>query len=273
MKIARNAPCPCGSGRKHKLCCGTTRDEEREFARLSCVFDEIAGLATVFPRLRPTGSAFSAWADRVASKETDATMEEGIALIEPGERVRIANADDEGSATIWQSFFDELGDDELVARAMVTGAAAAAVRERFPPERRTLEALEQLEELRRDPCTALASALEGGDLWSLHESVQADAALAALPEGLDDEEYEQRWEEAISAEAARLGTSWHRERLGELVRRLQSQLPLSGFPAASAALSEACAAYDRDPGLRAELAVALLADSLTRIRFGQLLAA
>lgn len=24
MKVGRNDPCPCGSGRKHKRCCGTS---------------------------------------------------------------------------------------------------------------------------------------------------------------------------------------------------------------------------------------------------------
>ena len=47
MKIGRNQPCPCGSGKKHKHCClstaGTTRDDLKEFLS-SQEFDSLAEL-------------------------------------------------------------------------------------------------------------------------------------------------------------------------------------------------------------------------------------
>src|SRR5207244_442809 len=45
----RNAPCPCGSGRKHKRCCGLTREQERQRARTIEVALEIASLPYWFP--------------------------------------------------------------------------------------------------------------------------------------------------------------------------------------------------------------------------------
>lgn len=37
MSTPRNAPCPCGSGRKHKLCCGPKERAREEAARASGV--------------------------------------------------------------------------------------------------------------------------------------------------------------------------------------------------------------------------------------------
>ena len=104
--------------------------------------------------------------------------------------------------------------------------------------------------------------LECGDLWSVRESIQLDAALAALPDELDDEEYERRWKETIEVMATRLTTRWHRKRLPVLVRRLRARLPLAGYAEVSAALESACESFERDSAVRARLAAELLADSL-----------
>ena len=88
--------------------------------------------------------------------------------------------------------------------------------------------------------------LESGDLWGIHESIRTEADLAAVPDELDDEEYERRWEQTIGVAAARLTTRWHRKRLAVLVRRLRARLPLADYPAASAALESACDAFERD---------------------------
>lgn len=269
VKIARNAPCPCGSGRKHKLCCGTTREEERERARLEAVVEEATRVARLFPRLRPAGKAFSAWADRVAADDAaEATAAEALALLEPADRSRITD----GLPGIRERYCAELGDERLAEQALLVGAVAAAVDERLPPDPRRLELLEEREDLRSDPVEVLALALEAGGLWGVVESAQLETALRGLPEERDDEEYEEHWEAIVAAEAKRLANRWHKRRLAELVGRLASQLPFSDYPAASAALASACAAFERDRGVRVRLAAALLADSLSVSRLGLLAA-
>ena len=214
MKTARNAPCPCGSGRKHKLCCGTTRDQELAVARLhdrvETLVDTAAGLATAYPHLRASGDAFWAWAERATSDPDGVTAGEGVEALEPRERRRIERAVARDAPAIWRSFCDEIGDAELVARLVVTGAVCASFDELVAPDPQRLELLEELDELRSDPCAALATVLESGDLWGIHESIRTEADLAALPDELDDEEYERRWEQTIGVAAARLTTRWHR---------------------------------------------------------------
>lgn len=272
--IARNAPCPCGSGRKYKLCCGTTRAEERAFARRiewqAEVLAEVMRLPTEFPRLRPEGEAFSAWVDDVAADDPlGASVKEGIARLEPKERRRIERTHAKEFPAVWHGFCDELGGDEEVAReAVVAGAVVAALNERQPPDADTLALLEESDDLLNDPCEALVFALQAGDLWSVYESIQVDEALRAIPEALDDEAYDAEWNGVVRAQAARLRSRWHDKRLKLLVGRLRARLPLADYPRSSSALLAACEAFERDDAMRRRLAELLLADSLSWMRVG-----
>jgi hypothetical protein len=230
--------------------------------RVLDLVDGAARLATDFPQLRASGDAFSAWASRAALETSGTTAREGFDLLEPRERRRIERAIARELPAIWRSFCDETGDEELAAYILVLGAVIPSVEELAPPDSARLELLEAVDDLRGDPCVALASVLDYGDLWGVRESIQVDAALAALPEELDDEEYDRRWEETIEVMATRLTTRWHRKRLPVLVRRLRARLPLAGYAEVSAALESACEAFERDRAVRARLAAELLADSL-----------
>jgi hypothetical protein len=223
----------------------------------------------MFPRLRATGEAFSAWVDRVAAEErADAGVDEGIGLLDPAERARIVRSHREDFPAVWDSFREDVGDDASASGALLSGAVLAAVRERAEPDPRMLALLEELEEMRADHCSALALVLEAGDLWSVHESFEADAALAALPDGLAEEEYEARWEHILASESERLADDWHHERLAALVRRLRDRLPLGGYPAASGALAAACGEFEHEARFRSRLLTLLLADSLSWMRVG-----
>ena len=70
---------------------------------------------------------------------------------------------------------------------------------------------------------------------------------------------------SIAAIADRLATDWHDARLAALVGRLASRPPIAGFPSASAALTAACRAYERDKTVRRRLRAELLLDSLTTV--------
>jgi hypothetical protein len=272
-RVARNAPCPCGSGRKFKKCCGLTREQELDLLRRLEVAREIAMLPQHFPRLRPAGEAFERWADGVAGGELeDAQLDEALALIEQEERDRIVRAQRDAAPGEWGRLVEGLGDEELAEQALVAGSVVAALRDRRPPDPLRLELVDELERLQEDPCEALAMALAAEALWSLEESRRAEAAVAAIPDELDDDAYGERWEEVLAREAERMTTGWHRERLEWLVARLRAQA-IGPYAKAAAAIAEGCARFERDEELRRRLAAMLLADSLGRVRLAELEAA
>jgi len=43
LKIGRNEPCPCGSGRKYKLCCLSVHERERGSAAAATAWPASAG--------------------------------------------------------------------------------------------------------------------------------------------------------------------------------------------------------------------------------------
>jgi hypothetical protein len=69
----------------------------------------------------------------------------------------------------------------------------------------------------------------------------------------------------LRAEADRLATAWHRERLLVLVARLRARLPEPGCPLASAALERACDRIESDKALARRVCAELLLDSLPRL--------
>jgi hypothetical protein len=263
-KIGRNKRCPCGSGEKFKRCCGT-REGQAALERKAGALEELITLAQLFPRLRPRGEAFGAWAERVAAFELgEPPLDEGVALLEPGELGRIERGHADEFPDVWRSLVDDVGDEERAREAVVYGAVAAGVWERRPLDAMALRWLDEAPD--EDPSEALALVLDAGDLWSVHESVIAEAALSELDDGLDDEAYELAWDAALAERAPRLWTEWHEARLAELVARLRSLLPLEDLLAATVTLTAACEAFERDAVVRRRVADMLLEDSFSRSR-------
>ena len=46
-KVGRNDPCPCGSGKKHKLCCGRTSSKMSRAALVAVIAVVVAIAATL----------------------------------------------------------------------------------------------------------------------------------------------------------------------------------------------------------------------------------
>lgn len=234
--VPRNAPCPCGSGRKHKLCCGTTRDEERNARE---VLEWVVALPQDFPHLRPSSRSFDRWADGLDDlAQVTAVIAEGAGQLGPRERRRLARA------------FERLVPGAEVAMPLFLAAAVtAALGERVRPDSRWLELLEHDPELRADPAETLACVLEAGDVWSLVESGAADTAI-------DDD--------TLARQAKHMAARKHRKRLARLVGRLAAFEPCACHPRAWEAIAAACASFERDRGLRERVLVVLLTDSLDR---------
>jgi len=286
--VPRNAPCPCGSGRKHKLCCGTTRDQDRERRQVASVLQELLALPAGFPALRPCSGGFERWArDHADCAPARELIEEGGTHMGPRERRRIAAAAATECPIVWESLRADIRDDEIAGRMLLVGAVLSGLAQQVPLDDEVLQLLEARPELLEDHAEALALALDAGDLWSVLESAAADAALAAidevelvarLDESLDDDGYgaqferlyEERWTAVLVAEARRLARKDHRRRLDRMVERLREQLPCPGSPRASAGLEAACSAFARDRGLRDRVAWMLLGDSLGRLSFAEL---
>lgn len=234
--VPRNAPCPCGSGRKHKLCCGLTRGEERFLAG-------IAAVPIAFPLLRiepqlleDCDPAFTA----AVVRAVEALPEREIARL--GELAR-----DELGET-WSQACADLGEANVL-QALLLGAAAAGLRER-PLVPAGVDALERLEGRLRDPCDALALVVDPCALWSVREAEDA----AAVIDPLDDDPTS-----IAAATVRRLWTGSHEQRLRYLAGRVREELPLERSPVASAALERACRRFARSRRSRRRLAALLLA--------------
>src|SRR5436190_447029 len=100
------------------------------------------------------------------------------------------------------------------------------------------------------------------DAWAWSASASLDRETVA--EGLDAADYG-RAESLLAAQAERLATPWHRERLDVLLVRLRAWLPDAGYPLASAALQRACERVEADETLARRLCAELLLDSLPRV--------
>lgn len=265
--VSRNAPCPCGSGRKHKLCCGTTRDQERARER---AIEELFGLPARFPLLRPDSDDFENWlrAHR-AEPPTHELVETAVNVLGVAERERIARSYAGWFPHEWSRLRAEVADEAKVEIIVLVGAIAASLNEQPLPGNLVLGLLEDEPGCFTDPAGVLALCLEAADLWSVEEAAIADHAIAAIPDELDDDEYERRWEAVLDRESALLLTRRHRRRLLVLARRLRSELPLEGFPRTSEAVGRACAALERDRQLRLRVASILLGDTLGPFRWQQ----
>jgi hypothetical protein len=252
----RNAPCPCGSGRKHKLCCGTTRDQERAIRERLELVRELVDLPGLFPELRPESGSFERWAsglDQPVALDEE-LLAEGLEAIGRRDRHRIVRAHAERFPDVWAGLVAGVGDRETAERALLGGAVVFGLRERRVDPDATAH-LEECEACRGGPVEALARALGPHAVWSIHEALAAVAALDVDGSAA-----------ALRDEATALASRWHRRRLDALVRRTRTQLPLAGLPLASAALAAACDAFEREREVREALLAALLADAV--VEFG-----
>lgn len=155
----------------------------------------------------------------------------------------------------------DVGGEDVAEDLVLFGAVAAALGEERLPGDLELWLVED-DPAPADHAETLALCLSATDLWSVVEAVAADAAVAAITDELDDDEYEVQWNAVLAREAGALLTRRHRRRLWLLVRRLRAELPITGFPEASEAIDRACAAFRRSRAVRARLAALLLTDTL-----------
>jgi hypothetical protein len=262
--VPRNASCPCGSGRKYKKCCIA---READLMRRAEALEELVALGTLFPLLRPESEEFELWAAAHATADPSTELiERAITLLPDAERGRIGREYAAQFSDAWRSLVADFGDEAGAHEAVVAGTVAAALGEPRRLDGLALELLDEYESLRADPADALAVALDATCLWSIAEASLAEAALARIPDWIDDDAYELRWKETLAHEATRFWTPRHERRLGVLVRRIRAQLPVAAHAVASVVLAEACAAFEHDARFRERLPAILLADSLGPLR-------
>jgi hypothetical protein len=266
----RNEPCPCGSGRRYKRCCGFDRARERALEDRLTAIEEIARLAYRSPRLLPDCDAYDGWVRAVLTGTLRPHPEAAIATLGAEESSRILTACLELHPDEWATLSARCGSDRDAVGALLGGAVAAGIRDFQPVGRFAMETVEESESVRGQPLEALAMCLDGSQLWDEDEGLEADRSIALIPEWVDDDEYGLRWDAAIEALAARLLTDWHRRRLARLVARVAQQLPLHGFPHASTAIEAGCVQFASDRALEPRLAATLLEDMVGRDWFGSL---
>jgi hypothetical protein len=229
--------------------------------------EEALTLPMHFPRLRPQGEAFAAWAEWAAAHDPDeVSIDAGIAVLDAAERERIVRAYAEEHSEPWRSLCAEAGSEWLAEKMLLSGAVLAGVHERCGPASFRLAFLEQRARV-EETYHALSWVLDGHDLWSLIESAEAEVALRLLDpnEELDDEAYEVLWEATLASEARQMWTPWHEARLAELVERLRASLPIAGFPAASSLIAAACDEFEPSGPFAESVATDLLNASMVRL--------
>src|SRR5262249_52761890 len=239
-----NDRCAWGWGAKVKRCWGV--DGVR---RSRDALEDLFGLAFNFPRQRPASATFDAWSERAGNELTRELLEAGLAELGPAEVGRIPSEFACAYPQVWETILTEAGGCDDALKTMLAGAVVAGLEERQRQlDVEALELIELDEDAREDPVESLALVLVPGDLWSVLEVVDA---IDSFDSGA-----------AIAAIAERLWSEWHEHRLDTLVRRVQSRLPISGFPAASAAIGSACRAVQEDRSLLIRLRAELLLDAL-----------
>jgi hypothetical protein len=260
--IGRNEPCPCGSGRKFKRCCGTTREQaweqEGELRQAEQALGQLAAIASWFPSARPCCDSFDGWSEGLcACHATAALVEEGVAVLPAEERARILERGRLAAPHVWQRARDR----ERAERSLLAGAVTAGLRERCEVDELRLALLEGGLEPGDDAADILAFVLDAPDLWSIREAITLDQELAALGDEQDEDAYARAWDSTVERTTARLLTDEHRLRLARMVARLEARLPDGESSAASEAIRAACAAFGSDAPVRADLAALLLADA------------
>ena len=154
-----------------------------------------------------------------------------------------------------------LGDEaellSIILLASVVGALGDHEASVLPPE--LLAAIEEDATL-AGPIEALAFALDGTRLWDDVDGAEFEREAAKVPESLDDEAAQHRFDGILADVASSRFGDWHARRLGRMVHELRAQLPAHGYPRASALLEQGCARFDADDGLGTVVATQLLVD-------------
>ena len=254
MKVGRNDPCPCGSGRKFKRCHGPTPVAAAAFARRDAL-EEAEDLGSLFPFLRPCGVAIESFLEQPSPGD----VEEGVALLDATERGRLVRLYADRYPEAWTSLCREIAEDDA-AVALVHGAVRVALAEREQVAARVVKVIDDLDDVTH-PLEALALALRPAYVWSVEDA--ARAADAAAPFAADDE----AWLDAVEDAATDLATDEHEQRLTRLASRLGEQLPIVGAPRASRLLSDACEAVRVDADARGSALVALLANYIAYLEY------
>ena len=267
---ARNAQCPCGSGRKYKKCCGFDRVAERALEGRLAAIEEIARLAFDSPQLLPLSDQYDAWVRELLAGEVDVDVDEAIETLDAEESARIVESCIALRCAEWSALAALCGSERDAVAALLGGSVAAGIRDHRPAERRYVELAEHSDELSADPFEALALCLDGSQLWAREEGLEAEQAIDAIPDRVDDDVYERCWHEALELIAARRTTDWHGRRLARLVERIERQLPFDGFPRASAAIKAGCNQFAADEPFRRRLAATLLGDLVGREQLREL---
>jgi len=256
----RNEPCPCGSEKKYKKCCGYDRATERALEDKASAMEEIAALAFDSPQLVPESDAFDDWVRGILAGELEASADEALATLEDGEAARIVAACLDIHADEWPELVRRCGSGRDAAAALLAGSVAAGIRDHRPPPRRLIELAESSKTSHDAPLEVLGMCFDGSQLWSDEDGVEAARAIEAISEWVDDDEYDRRWLTALETVAANRTTDWHRRRLARLVRRVERHLPFEGLPRASAAIASGCTEFAADEHSRLRLAAMLLGD-------------
>lgn len=264
MSVARNAPCPCGSGLKYKKCHGLTRGEEVALRRRLDALAEAHDLAAVFPFLRPEGVEVLAYAERVADELGDDEDvgpdhgERGLPLLSSEDRRRLVASYASRYPGPWQEVCEQVGDPDVAARGLAVGAIRAAIAERRLPLRGVLEEVEAARETIETPAKALLFCLQPSHVWALLDAFAAAEASAGAEEP-------GAWLRAIDEVAWEQLDEEHGDRVRTLARHLARRLPLPGLPRASELLARGCDEVQHERDLADELAACLLTSYVVRL--------
>jgi hypothetical protein len=216
------------------------------------------GLAGFFPWLRPEGKQIIRFAQAVACElgpnDGDVPaerIEQGRALLGASEQRKLVARFADRHPDQWAAVRSDSGDVASLERALVAGAVRAAILERRLPPSRRLADLERGIAPVRSPRDVLVVTMPPEAVWSAVDFQCAERAAA-------EERTEADWHAAIVTVAVSRLHEEHPRRVKTLVAALRPQLPVAGFPAASALLDEAYRRAARHHDFAASVAVALL---------------
>src|SRR5439155_14145617 len=115
-----------------RCCCGV--DAARTRARVAAeAAGDLLALATHFPRYRPVGAAFDAWAEQPPAEPTGEAVKAGLTTLDAVERRRIVDGFAHDHPELWRRLLTDFGNDELAVEFVLDGAVVAGVVERQRP--------------------------------------------------------------------------------------------------------------------------------------------
>ena len=238
---------------------GADRTEARAREERSVVLAQVGACTIGSPQMVPLVDGVGEWADRVLRREM--LPAEALALLPKREAGRLVDAFAEHFPDELSEALGRYDEDEVIAVILIGAVLAGkADHDAARVSNEKLLAIEEDEEL-TEPVEALAFALDGWRLWD-DEDGEAfhDEAAAQVPEWLGDEAADRRFNEILAETVERRSNEWHVVRLQRMVHEVRLQLPLDGYPRASALLEQGCERFDADPALGKVIATELLVD-------------